>query len=150
MGSSSKSPEQSGGLGGEAKLTQVLSAQEQAEAINDLIPLGLQNYLTGCDPILLERIRKISLNMPDPLADEWSRQLALIIKLQNTLKQYYGDPGDLAHRFPEAQTNGTKPRAIQDSLLSAYDKATQFFIRVAFAGGGAIRSVSLGMSGGRE
>ena len=116
-----------GGQGdsGEAKILQVLSAQEQTEAIWELIPKSLQDFMTGGDDEKEAQLRKISLNMTLDEAGEWSGFLTHIRGLEEDFPQNNGDE-------------------TLEALKVAHRRAFRFYCEVAFGGGGALRDVAVG------
>ena len=116
-----------GGQGdsGEAKILQVLSAQEQTEAIWELIPKSLQDFMTGGDDEKEAQLRKISLNMTLDEAGEWSGFLTHIRGLEEDFPQNNGDE-------------------TLEALKVAHRRAFRFYCGVAFGGGGALRDVAVG------
>jgi len=116
-----------GGQGdsGDAKILQVLSAQEQTEAISYLIPTTLIAFMSGGDEEKEAQLRKISLNMTDEQSEEWSGWLSHIRGLEDD--------------FPT--NNGGESL---EALKVAHRRAFQFFSKIAFGGGGALRDVAVG------
>jgi len=116
-----------GGQGdsGEAKILQVLSAQEQAEANWELLPTILQKFISGNDDEKEAQLKKISLAMTLDQSDEWAGLLAHIRGLEDDFPINNGDE---------------KLEVMKVALRNAF----RFYAKIAFGGGSALRDVAVG------